>query len=236
MELQLALMGMPLEQARLAGRLVHPSASVDETYGVAGEDRIARVQADLRAVADDRGWPRSIDPSATVELDRAWGDVLYEAMDIVPVDASREGVWSFLALVVVPDLARWRFPGATERFIGVGDHVFGRLWWREFVLGPELRVGEGKEPMTEAELVALFRRGDLVANPRVARAIVRAVQQSEASGVERLALVKRLVLDLLHLTPGISLDALDDPELDLMIGRLRTSALGTNSSVVGHGS
>jgi hypothetical protein len=228
LELQLALMGTPLEQARLAGRLAHPSTSADETYDVAAQEDIARLQADLRAVADDRGWPRSLDGIDTAELDRAWGRVLYRGMAIVPVDASREGVWSFLALVVVPDLARWRFPGTTERFIGVTDHVFGRLWWREFVLGAELIDGDGHEPLTEPELVALFRRTDLVASRSVAQAIARVVLRSGVFGAERLALMKRLVLELLHLTPGVCLDALDDEALGHMIGRLRSSALGSD--------
>ena len=116
-------------------------------------------------------------------VDRAWSHVLIQHMDITPVVAADETVWNSLGLVAVPDLVRWRFPEPVpERYVGVADHAFGRLWWRAFVLGEDLIDGLGAEPLSEDELVALFRRRDLVANPAVAQAIATAVLRSASLG------------------------------------------------------
>ena len=51
--------------------------------------------------------------------------LLHERMDISPAEASSQGVWAFVACVMLPDVVRWRFPGGEattlERFLG-GPH------------------------------------------------------------------------------------------------------------------
>jgi hypothetical protein len=179
------------------------------------------LQVELRSVGDAAGWPKTIGAKAFASVDRAWGRVLFERMTIAPADAASEGPWSFLSLVVVPDLALWRFPaGGRDRFIGLGDHVFARLWWREFTLGSQIMDGDGHQPLTDEELAVLFRRRDLVANPEVARAIGRAILPLDASGPERLARLKSVLIDLLRLTPGMCLDALGEAELDELVTEL----------------
>ncbi len=126
-----------------------------------------------------------------------------------------------MQLVALPDLVRWRFPDhGVERYVGVADHTFGRLWWRAFVLGADLIDGLGSEPLTEDELVALFRRRDLVANPAVAQVLSAAVLRSAVAGPPRLALVKHVTLALLRLTPMIEIDALASDDLERLVGRL----------------
>ena len=220
-ELWRALSTVPAVQARLSARTEHRIAAPAPWGSVVTEERIADVQVELRSVGDAAGWPKAIGANAFASVDRAWGRVLFERMTLAPADAAGEGPWSFLALVVVPDLALWRFPaGSRDRFIGLGDHVFARLWWREFCLGSEIMEGDGHQPLTEEELAALFRRRDLVANPTVARAIGRGILRLDASGAERLARLKSVLLDLLRLTPGLCLDALGDIELDELLAEL----------------
>jgi hypothetical protein len=46
-------------------------------------------------------------------------------------------MWAFLALVVLPDVAVWRFPNPPADRVLATDitrHVFGRLWWRAELL------------------------------------------------------------------------------------------------------
>ena len=84
--------------------------------------------------------------------------------------------------------------------------------------------GLGFVPLTDDERVALFRRRDLVANPVVARAIAQAVLRSGLSAAPRLALIERVALELLRLTPMIELDALAPDDLDRLISRITVAA------------
>jgi hypothetical protein len=220
-ELWRAQAAVPAEQARLSARSSHRFAAPVPWGDPAAEARIADVQVELRSVADASGWPRPIPPDRRAEVDRAWGHVLHQRMAIAPTDAAHEGGWSFLALVVVPDLAFWRFRGGDRRrFIGVTDHVFARLWWRELVLGAEVVDGDGGAPLTEDEHVALSRRADLVASSTVARAIARGIMRSGGADAARLARMKTLTLDLLRLSPSLCLDALDEGQLDDLVTEL----------------
>ena len=170
---------------------------------------------------------------SAARVDRQWSRALIEQNHIPPVVAADDGVWSFLALVALPDLARWRFPEpGTDRYIGLADHVFGRLWWRASVLGADLIDGLGREPLDEDELVALFRRRDLVASPPVAQAIASFVLRSSLSGVARLALVKRVTLAVLRESPMIELDALTPAELDRLVERISADADSTSSDTI----
>ena len=130
-------------------------------------------------------------------VDRAWSRALIQHMDITPVVAAMRpcgtsSVWSRYRTWCDGDF-RSRPPSAisvwlTTRSDGCGG---GRT-----VLGEDLIDGLGAEPLSEDELVALFRRRDLVANPAVAQAIATAVLRSASSGPWRLLLVKRVTLEL----------------------------------------
>lgn len=212
LELQRSVVLLSPQQARVDARGQAQAGRADQ-----------RLADNLRGIADLHGWPNPIDRVTGERVDRAWSHTLVQQMDIAPVVAADETVWNFLALVAVPDLVRWRFPEpATERYVGVDDHAFGRLWWRTFVLGEELIDGLGAEPLNEDELAALVRRRELMANPAVAQAVATAVLRSEVFGSPRLALVKRVTLELLRLTPMIELDALASQDLERLVGRLIT--------------
>jgi hypothetical protein len=218
-ELAAGLMGISSHEARLSARLSHPSAALEPDRTAVPEAAIEQLQTVLRSIADDRGWPAPISGPARDDVDRAWGRALGRAVD--RNSAADSGVWGFLALVVVPDLVRWRAPnGPRAIYVEAHDHVLGRLWWRDCVLGPDLMEGSGGDPLTEDELVALFRRPDLVANPSVARAIVRCVLTDATAGPRRLDRMKQLVIDVLHVTPAVCLDVLDESELDDVMDEL----------------
>ena len=73
----------------------------------ASQDRLSRVQSITRQVAEAHGYPEpqpERSPRFT-PFDQMAGPQLYNAMDIVPADAASEGVWSFLSLVILPDVA-----------------------------------------------------------------------------------------------------------------------------------
>lgn len=223
-ELAAGLVALSPHEARLSARLAHPDAEPSGLGRPATEEEVARLQMRLRAVADERGWPRGLSRVDQSAVDRAWGRVLSDELQITPAAAADAGVWSFIALVVVPDLVRWRVPtGPRERFVDTSDHVLGRLWWHAWTLGPDLIDGDGADPLDDDELSAIFRRRDLVANREIARSMVRVVSRRERSGPHRLATFKQLAIDVLHLTPARCLDVLAESELDEVMEELLNS-------------
>jgi hypothetical protein len=197
---------------------------------VVPEQQLARIRDAVRAAlagADPKfPWPLGKSPRVA-EFDRIVGRELYEGMHIVPADAASEGVWSFMTLVLLPEFGPWRFPGSGDkRYLGVPRNVLRRTWWRAHVLGPDLGgETEGSPPLGEDELVQIFERPTLAANPWVARAIVATVH-SVAPDIPtaRSTFVRDLTRRLLRLTPLLSLDALPDDVLDELVSDLATQS------------
>jgi hypothetical protein len=213
-----AIRGLPLEQARLAARTTHPATSISPLHPAATDADVARLQARLREAVDDAGWPEPPSGGAADLVDRRIGAVLVEEMELTPVAARDPMLWAFLALVALPDVALWRWRDApVDRFLALEHHVFGRLWWRETVLGEALHaIGDGSA-LSDADLTAIFRRRELVANHEVARAIVRVAATSGPTGDGRSARLQAGLRDLMHLTPLVDLDALHTDDLESVI-------------------
>jgi hypothetical protein len=154
-------------------------------YGATGGARVPdSVLADLRsrviAVASDLGFPNPARKETTMSFDAKAGAILASCLPIGPGEASRDDVWAFMSLILMPDVATWRFPNQQERrLFGGVRNVFQRLWWRSALL---------RDPANEADplwllqlpedaLVGLMERPALSSNPRVALAIARGVHE-----------------------------------------------------------
>ena len=59
-ELAAGLVALSPHEARLSARLAHPDAEPSGLGRPATEEEVARLQMRLRAVADERGWPRGL--------------------------------------------------------------------------------------------------------------------------------------------------------------------------------
>ncbi|WP_007024503.1 hypothetical protein [Saccharomonospora iraqiensis] len=148
----------------------YPTASHRVTAG-----RLADLRESIRSIAEDYGYPHAMGiRSAKYRLfDQRVSVELLDRMDIVPADAAHEGVWSFLSLVLLPDVSLWRFPNRQEkddyeRILGKPRNVFRRLWWRSYILGTT--AGEG---LLEDEAVAILERPSIGGDPRLAAEIAR---------------------------------------------------------------
>jgi hypothetical protein len=223
-----AVRGLPLEQARLAARATHPATSISPLHPAATDADVARLQARVREAADDAGWPERPSGAAADVVDRRIGHVLVEEMEVTPVAARDPMLWAFLALVALPDVALWRWRDApVDRFLDLELHVFGRLWWRETVLGEALHTTDDGAALSDADLTAIFRRRELIANHEVARAIARVATTSGLSGDGRSGRLQSGLRDLMHLTPVVDLDSLHVDDLESVIRRcLQEERLG----------
>jgi hypothetical protein len=137
------------------------------------------------AAAASAGFPRPLESRRSVaEIDTKLARALWEASGLMPAEAAVPDVWSFLALVLLPDVVVWRAQGSTnrERFVGsdLTRHTLGRLWWRAhlFTWGVD-DPAEGwrlwdETQIGEADLDQLqTRRGGFGKSPKAFRALVR---------------------------------------------------------------
>jgi hypothetical protein len=219
----------PPEELRQESRTSHPLAAPARAGSVVPKDLLVQVRDRVRTALDTVNpkfdWP--VPAGRVAEFDRITGRELYENMQIVPADAASEGVWSFMTLVLLPEIGPWRFPDAGDkRYFGVPRNVLRRTWWRAHILGPDLGGSTGGSPhLREDELVQIFERSTLSANPWIAKAIVSTIHKSsEQLTVARSVFVRDLTRRLLRMTPLLCLDALPSDSLEVLLAELSSQS------------
>lgn len=212
---------MDLSTARAYGGLSHPAAAPVATgFPRVPTQILEDLARSIRELADERGFPDPLARQSVARFDQACGELLVRQMHIVPADAGSEGVWSFLTLVVLPDIAIWRFPERSRRrFVGLPRNTFRRLWWRAFTLGDSNHPGDDLgEPLGEDELVQIFERTRLSRSAPLARAIVTAVRRvPPEAGVARSQVVRELAKRVRRSITFISVDVLSGQELSGLV-------------------
>lgn len=162
---------------------------------VADADRLALVrEAALDGVS--QWYERGIVPREEAHLfDLALGAALHPSLEIIPADAAHTDTWSFLSLIVMPDISALRFPSMHRtRMLGLPRNALRRPWLRQEVLG-ELLLSETR--LGEDTLVGLFERTALSRNRVLVREMARQlIQYTGPVARSRLArdLSKRVVL------------------------------------------
>lgn len=152
------------------------------TYAATGGARVPeRTLHELRSslvdAAQQLGFPGDVRKGVVVSFDARAARILAEQLPIAPGEASRDDVWAFLTLVLLPDIATWRFSDQqSSRVLGGVRNAFQRLWWRARVL----HDAASREPyalveLPEDALVGLMERPALSSNPKVALAVAKAV-------------------------------------------------------------
>jgi hypothetical protein len=216
----------------------HDEASV---FVATGGDRapaemLVEIRQRVLGFAVAGGFPLLPNRSAAAEFDLQAARYLHSSMGVAPAEASARDVWAFVALVLLPDVAYWRFYDPDKGMDGdrvlatdITRHVFGRLWWRaQLVHDRELEepyaalsiLGESDMDQVHA------RRIGLGSSPRVVRAILLVwdgVHRSGAlAGISAREAFRDYLKMLLRLVPFISFDALDD---DLLHAEIRNAAV-----------
>ncbi|MEU4167577.1 DUF6339 family protein [Streptomyces sp. NPDC026665] len=207
----------------LAGRVsaTHESA----VYVATGGDRVSvhRLQ-ELRTgvldLAKSAGFPDESDRARNAEFDLRLAALLHAEMGMVPAEAASRDVWAFLALVLLPDVAFWRYPQPPrDRVLGTDltRHVFGRLWWRAQLV----RSSDASEPYGALEILgeAAFdqiyaRRAALGGSPHMVRAILRVWKDLDLTGLNERETLRDFLKRLLRLAPFVLFDGVEERALD----------------------
>lgn len=106
-------------------------------------------------------------------------------------EALRDDIWSFIGVVMAPDIVHWRFGSSRERYTGGIRNALQRLWMRARVLdrGAESQDRWGLlDNLTEDALVQITERpsigADAVLSRELAEAWVRASDRLESGRME----------------------------------------------------
>ncbi len=159
---------------------------------------------------------------------RLLGQAIDEVIGPSASDAAHDGVWSFLALMLFPDVlaSRWPAPGPAgalpkDRWIGrqAGrDRNYLKLAWRRWrIMGPVME--ETGYAFGEDEFGALLERSAVARNVRLVRFAGQAVATYSGS-TGRMEFTRSLMRSLTAETGPLQLDILSDDELYDLVTRV----------------
>ena len=185
--------------------------------------RLERLRELIHAAAEDHGWPSPVRKQTDINrFDSLTAVLLHKNMHIIPGEASKHDVWSFLACVVFPDLVRWRFPGGAEgtspeRYLGGVRNTFQRLWWRAETLNDPSADNDYRllQKLGEDELVQIMERPVIAGNMVLARSLARnlSVRFTKSEG-SRMKLMREAAKRLVRHSSLVSFDSMLDQEID----------------------
>jgi hypothetical protein len=118
------------------------TSHLGQYFAATGGVRVApeglqKIRGLILDIAGEYGFPDETLGRRLNRFDTSVAQTLHSGMGLVPAEASVRPMWAFLALVVLPDVAVWRFPHPPADRVLATDitrHVFGRLWWRAELL------------------------------------------------------------------------------------------------------
>ena len=178
-------------QGQLTPARSHPAQFFAPVGGRrATSNEVALMASEVRRLAEEFGFPRRSVASARIAFDRAAAPLVRESMDLSWSEAAARDVWSFLALVALPDVTSWRFGSDNpERWVASDPtrHTWSRLWWQAVVFEGDFAL---LAELSESDLNQLLERRRIGGDPRLARALARAVVSRTVDGEGRRQIIR----------------------------------------------
>jgi len=220
-----------LADGALAPRTFHPFQVYAPVGGRrAKPEEIAELADRMSALAEDFGYPRAAHDSERIAFDRKAASALREAMDIGWSEAEARGIWSFLALVALPDLTQWRF-GLTnqERWVAsdLTRHTWSRLWWQAVVFD---RDPDLLDALTESDLNQLLERRKIGGDPRLVLTVGRTILNAANDSIPRRALIRDVAARLMRRLAFVDVRGLTDSQLREVCASIVDVSLNTLAS------
>ena len=187
---------------------------------------LTKIRQSVLKIAQRFGFPDSGTEKTKAEFDAICAVWLRKQAAIEVGEGFRDGLWSYLTIELLPDVAAWRFPKKNaRRFLGGVRNTFQRLWMRAFLLDHANDAKTLREYLTslqEDSFVQLIERPGSSANPyissRIAAAWIRASSNSDYGPME--GLHRKVMKELTQIGAVISIDYLPEDELDSMLDEL----------------
>lgn len=201
------------------GAVRHP-AQIYTPVGAARatEADVEAFKSAIEHLAAEHGYPTGGQAAAArTTFDRAAAAAVRRTLDLSWSEAGQRGVWSFVALVVLPHVTHWRFgTNNEERWIATDltRHTWARLWWQAVVFeaDPQLLAD-----LTESDLNQLLERRTLGGDTRMTCALARAVvARTPDGGIDRRHLIRDATARVRRRLEFIDTAAVDDDNLAAM--------------------
>jgi hypothetical protein len=186
------------------------------------EEVLLSIRESVVSCARDCGFPSASSKEMAASFDLQASSAL-ASIPMCAGEGARDEVWSFMALVLLPDVACWRFPDRNERrLLGGVRNVFQRLWLRGQILAEPDLIG-----LPEDALVGLMERPAISSNPVVARAIAKSVLRIARTihGSVREDVWREAYKRIRQRAALVNFDALSDRELESQIRELEYKAI-----------
>lgn len=209
----------------------HPKSRLSETgLSCATEADLQQLRDDIIAVAEKYGYPdRTLEKNrAFSEFDREATHVLMKHVDTPVNDARSTELWNFLTVVLLLDIASWRFPNKSgnprfNRYLGASPKsTFKKLWWRGYVLG------ELSDQIGEDQSVALLERTSISGDSRLPKSIIKTFidPTGPVSSSKNFTHVFRSTMFIIKAQQApICIEALDDDQIDQFVADCTKAAL-----------
>lgn len=196
----------------------HPKMYFADASNQVTEASLGQVRLSLMDLAHDCGFPHASKPELR-RFDQSASEVLYTQLQLLPVEAACLEIWNFLTIVLLPDVAKWRYPNNDAkpnypRWLGEERNAFRKLWWREHVLGRDFNSKLGED-----EAVAIMERPRLGGNPKLARAMAGAFLEvsREYPGIPRSELMRCGALNFRRRMPVVLYDVVPQEALQARV-------------------
>lgn len=220
-----AILGDPTELMNpIRGKLQSEALPAGICYAASGgspasTEELLEFREAVLAIGHECGFPGLGNTRQRAEFDELAAILLAEHPLFQSGEALRDDAWAFVATILLPDVATWRFAvTASERFHGGVRNTFQRLWMR----GRTLDRGRGHESrwgllalLSEDGLVQVTERPAIGADARLSLAFAEGwVRASSRLGRERMEDVTRAAVIRVRLRNQVQLlAALDDEQL-----------------------
>lgn len=168
--------GRTVLQLRSGAANTHP----EEYFASTGGNRISKEEINqialtVRELAAEHGYPDKVGSNDNSAFDEALSRWFAEKLQIIDGEGVRPETWSFISLVILPDVVKWRFQNFHyKRCLGGRRNCFQRLWQR----GKIFDLGEQSDDrwvivsnLTEDAFVSIIERPSISENRALARAI-----------------------------------------------------------------
>lgn len=219
----------------------HDSAVYVATGGNrVSEDKLAELRRLVVDLAGEAGFPNESSRDRNAAFDLRVAAALHANMSLVPAEAASGDVWAFLALVLLPDVAYWRYPNPPgDRIVGTDltRHVLGRMWWRAQLV----HSSDDPDPYAALEILgeAAFdqiyaRRKALGNSPYLVKTILRVWNELDLSGLDEREVLRDFLKRLLRLAPFVLFESLSVHALEeelLIAARDAASAVLTSAQL-----
>jgi hypothetical protein len=203
----------------------HPEQIYAPVGGRVPETAVRELLDRTTALATECGYPQAVGDATRIAFDRTSARLLRAQMDLSWAEAGNHGVWSFVALVVLPHLTIWRFgTGNVERWIAsdLTRHTWARLWWQAVVFEDNWDL---LDALSESDLNQLLERRSIGGDARLAQALGRAIVNQLASDVPRRYLIRDVSLRLRRLLAFVDVRGIDNDQVHEMCDRLANESV-----------